>query len=83
MPNLHRRLLDHLVKRQRGRCKYCDCILNFNDPRSPYYPTVDHVIPRARNGMHTDDNIVAACKRCNNSKSNQLLEEWKEKPNGY
>jgi 5-methylcytosine-specific restriction endonuclease McrA len=33
---------------------------------------VDHVIPRSKGGLHTWDNVVAACRRCNSKKENRL-----------
>jgi 5-methylcytosine-specific restriction endonuclease McrA len=38
--------------------------------------TIDHVIPIARGGSHTPDNLVAACLRCNSSKRERLPLEW-------
>jgi len=38
--------------------------------------TIDHVIPIARGGSHTPDNLVAACLRCNSSKRERLPQEW-------
>ncbi len=32
---------------------------------------VDHVIPRSRGGLHTWDNVVAACRPCNARKENR------------
>ncbi|MCU1423995.1 MAG: endonuclease [Microbacteriaceae bacterium] len=37
--------------------------------------TLDHVVPRARGGTHTWDNVLIACFRCNNKKSDKLLSE--------
>lgn len=51
-------------------CHWCCCSLtklNF---------TVDHVIPLMRGGFHKPDNLVAACKSCNCSKGDKLVEEW-------
>jgi 5-methylcytosine-specific restriction endonuclease McrA len=38
---------------------------------------IDHVIPLAKKGTHTWDNIVLACKSCNLSKLDRTPEEWK------
>lgn len=35
----------------------------------------DHIIPVSRGGVDTWTNVVAACKRCNQRKSNYLLSE--------
>jgi len=37
--------------------------------------TLDHVVPRARGGTNTWDNVVVACLRCNNKKADRLLSE--------
>ena len=34
----------------------------------PLYPTLDHVIPKAKGGPHTLENVRLACHRCNCSK---------------
>ncbi len=36
---------------------------------------IDHVIPRSRGGLHSWDNIVASCRRCNTRKENRLPQE--------
>lgn len=48
-------------------CFYCE---------SPDNLTLDHVIPLARGGQHTRDNLVAACWSCNCSKQDLTPEEW-------
>lgn len=37
----------------------------------------DHVVPITRGGLHCQENIVPACRFCNQSKNNRLLDEWK------
>ncbi|GGK38270.1 HNH endonuclease [Pilimelia terevasa] len=54
-----------LFARDGGRCAYC---------RGPA-ETVDHVLPRSRGGGHTWDNVVAACARCNHTKSDRTPAE--------
>jgi 5-methylcytosine-specific restriction endonuclease McrA len=54
-----------VLVRDGHRCGYC----------GRQASTIDHVIPRSRGGSHTYDNVVAACLRCNNKKSNRLLAE--------
>jgi 5-methylcytosine-specific restriction endonuclease McrA len=36
---------------------------------------VDHVIPRSAGGEHVWENVVAACRRCNQRKENRLVHE--------
>lgn len=40
----------------------------------------DHVIPLSRGGKHCVSNLVVSCIRCNTSKRNRLLREWKIRP---
>jgi 5-methylcytosine-specific restriction endonuclease McrA len=41
------------------------------------YETIDHVIPLARGGSNWPANLRPACKRCNSSKGDKLLSEWR------
>jgi len=56
---------DHCV------CQYCGAPLTLSKM------TYDHLHPRARGGKHSWDNVVAACKRCNNEKSDSTSSKWK------
>ncbi len=49
------------------RCAYCDR----KDPS-----TLDHVIPRAKGGPTTRNNLVAACADCNLQKSDSDYFTW-------
>ncbi len=39
----------------------------------------DHVIPISRGGTHSIGNLVPACQKCNRSKSDKYLAEWRLK----
>jgi 5-methylcytosine-specific restriction endonuclease McrA len=54
-----------IFARDGGRCAYC---------RGPA-ETIDHVMPRSRGGNHAWDNVVAACARCNHTKSDRTPAE--------
>jgi len=56
----------NVFKRDRFSCQYCG---NSRDL------TLDHVIPRSRNGKSTWGNLVTACKNCNSRKGDYLPEE--------
>jgi 5-methylcytosine-specific restriction endonuclease McrA len=47
------------------RCQYC----------AGPAESIDHVLPRSRGGMHTWDNVVACCRRCNVRKGDRLPDE--------
>lgn len=51
--------------RDRDACQYC----------GDRAETMDHVVPRSRGGLHTWDNVVAACRRCNAKKRDRLPSE--------
>ena len=55
-----------------GRCHWCDCVF------SPEELTMDHVIPLARGGKASRNNVVPACKNCNSKKKYLLPMEWEE-----
>jgi len=58
------------LKRQYGYCcAYCG--------EKSEKLEMDHVIPITRMGRHAIANILPACRRCNISKFNKLLSEWK------
>ena len=54
---------------QAGRCYYCGSLLT-----ESY--TVDHLRPLSRGGTNDPDNVVVACKSCNDSKGVLLSEEF-------
>ena len=55
-----------------GRCHYCgthvEPRLSPTDPRG-----FDHIVPRAKGGLHTKANIVVCCGMCNSVKSDKVL----------
>lgn len=59
-------------KLQQGLCHYC------GQKFKPEELTMDHVIPLARGGMSTKNNLVTACKACNNKKKQNLSKSWED-----
>ena len=55
-----------------GLCFYCGNVFKPNEL------TMDHIVPLARGGKSTKDNLVACCKECNNRKKTLLPIEWEE-----
>jgi 5-methylcytosine-specific restriction endonuclease McrA len=53
-------------------CYYC------NRHFKPKELTMDHIVPLARGGRSTKDNLVACCKECNTKKKTLLPIEWEE-----
>jgi hypothetical protein len=64
-------------------CFYCGAKLNSRKEtkRNPCYAfahTIDHVIPKARNGSDSKCNKVNCCFRCNSAKADLTLEEFRQ-----
>jgi 5-methylcytosine-specific restriction endonuclease McrA len=56
-----------IFKRDNFTCQYCGKV--------SHNLTLDHVIPRSRNGQHTWENVVSACVPCNRIKAGRTPEE--------
>jgi len=59
----------NILMRDRYTCQYC---LRSGAGANL---TLDHVVPRSRNGESTWENLVACCHECNNRKGNRTPEE--------
>lgn len=61
--------LTKVYKRYNGICQICgkkisfDCDSNCND-----YPSIDHITPIAKGGLHQWNNVQLACRGCNSAK---------------
>lgn len=53
-------------------CYYC------NEPLSFRQATVEHLIPRARGGTNSRDNVTISCGPCNHNRRDFTHEEWKK-----
>lgn len=74
--------LHHRVKRPRPRVRLSRREIFVRDKYTCQYCgtkthdlTLDHIIPRHRGGLHTWDNLVAACKHCNHRKGGRNVDE--------
>lgn len=65
----------NIYKRDSYSCVYCG-----SGDRSSL--TLDHVIPRAKGGVDSWDNLVTCCSTCNSEKADLDVHEWgKDHPN--
>ncbi|MEQ8675940.1 MAG: HNH endonuclease signature motif containing protein [Aggregatilineales bacterium] len=61
-------LRKRIIEQAQNRCGYCLVSAQFI-----YAPMeIDHLIPTAKGGKDTEDNLWLACPRCNNHKSDLL-----------
>jgi HNH endonuclease len=51
-----------------GACAFCGCV--------PKVLTLDHIVARSKGGLDVSSNLVAVCKRCNESKGSRPLWDW-------
>ena len=58
-----------IYMRDKFRCQYC------GEKKGVAELTLDHILPRSRGGDNSPLNIVTACLKCNNRKSNRTPEE--------
>ena len=56
----------NLFLRDEFRCQYCGSIADL---------TFDHIVPRARGGVTSWENVVAACSKCNLRKGSKSLRQ--------
>ncbi len=59
-------------KTSSGLCHYCGRKVAYKNI------TMDHLVPLARGGRSTKENLVPSCKKCNNLKKSMLPLEWEE-----
>lgn len=57
-----------VFKRDKGMCRYCGASLDSNY-------TVDHIVPKSKNGTDDLENLVLSCRSCNSRKSTKTIEE--------
>jgi len=59
----------NIIWRDNNQCQYC----------ANYFPedklTMDHVMPKSRGGNNAWENLVAACKKCNQRKGSRTTKE--------
>ena len=59
----------NIIWRDSNQCQYC--ANHFPDDKL----TMDHVIPKSRGGTNSWENLVAACRKCNQKKGSRTTKE--------
>ena len=59
----------NIIWRDHNQCQYC--ANHFPDDKL----TMDHIIPKCRGGKNSWNNLVAACKKCNQRKGSRTISE--------
>jgi 5-methylcytosine-specific restriction endonuclease McrA len=76
--------LEGLFRRDNGRCYICGLDCSWDDYTIKegvkitgyYYPSIEHVVPLSKGGLHSWDNVRLAHRKCNNAKRNALLSDF-------
>lgn len=58
---------------QKGRCWYCDRQMLLCPETSSLQCTAEHLVARSQGGKDTPDNIVAACRYCNQTRHRRRM----------
>lgn len=75
--------LGKLFKRDNGKCYICGCLCDYNsisisqkgnEYPGDLYPTVEHIIPISKGGLHSWDNVRLACWKCNLAKGDAIIQ---------
>ena len=57
----------NIHRRDGFRCQYCG--------EKSGDMTIDHIVPKSRGGLDSWDNLVTACRKCNNKKGSRTPQE--------
>jgi len=57
----------NILSRDQNRCQYCGTL------KPPL--TIDHILPKVKGGQDTWENLITACKPCNQRKGHKTPEE--------
>ncbi|NCB03846.1 MAG: HNH endonuclease [Spirochaetia bacterium] len=63
-----------IMKKYRNTCQVCGCKVHRSNGKdwSPNIATIDHIVPIAKGGTHTYDNVQLLCAMCNTRKSDNM-----------
>lgn len=62
-----------VYERDKGICQLCGDKIYFDlDPNDNKYPSIDHIVPLAKGGLHSWDNVQLACRICNSLKRDRI-----------
>ena len=56
-------------------CPICGSVMQMNEKFKNYMPTIQHLIPISKGGVHELENIAVICYSCNASIRNDIIEE--------
>lgn len=70
----HKRLAIYL--RDNFCCVYCGANLKNSNSQDR---TLDHIVPKSKNGTNKSTNLITCCKKCNSSRNNKSIYKFTNK----
>jgi HNH endonuclease len=71
--------IEKLIAQYGAYCHYCPTPVRLRPgAMNPYKDdaTIDHKVPKSKNGSNAFENLLLACRRCNEAKGDQSYEEF-------
>ncbi len=65
------------IRTQQNLCFYCKRRMDATETRSPRAATLDHMVPLALGGETRTENLVAACRTCNECKGDLTADDFR------
>lgn len=78
-----KQMLELIISECGKNCHYCHKPTRVNyldDDPSLDHATLDHKIPKSKGGSNARENLVLACNKCNNAKSDRSYEDFVAPP---
>ena len=72
---------EKLRKRQRNKCYWCGEQMN-NRQYDRREITLDHIVPKSKGGLAVRENLVAACRECNERRGNMDATDFEKEMKG-
>jgi 5-methylcytosine-specific restriction endonuclease McrA len=73
---------EYLRLRQQNKCYWCGREMLDPELQHGHSATIEHIVPRSAGGRSSFDNLVAACRQCNNRRGSRPAEDFMSNPSG-
>lgn len=83
MTIFRRTAIRHLIEVNGAVCHYCRKVVRLRVSAKDHHAddaTIDHKIPKAKGGTNAADNLLLACRACNEAKEDRSYHDFLERP---
>ena len=83
MTIFRREAIRRLIEANGAVCHYCSNAVRLRVSAKDHHAddaTIDHKIPKSKGGTNADDNLLLACRRCNEAKEDRTYADFLERP---